>query len=183
MGKQATAQEPNLVLIGYRAVGKSSIGRVLATRLRRPFVDLDELLEEEMGETIAALVARAGWPEFRRREKELVARFARPQGLVLATGGGVVLDPGNIRQLRAGGLLVWLQAQPATIRRRLLHDTGQLARRPGLTSQGTLEEIDTVLAQRQPYYQAAADFCLPVDELSVEAAADRIAAWFRQQLA
>lgn len=181
MKDKSKIQGLNLVLIGYRAVGKTSIGRCLAARWQRPFVDLDELLEQEAGETIPQLVARAGWPEFRRREKELVARFANAQGLILATGGGVVLDPENVAHLRTGGLLVWLRARPETIRRRLARDNQQLQQRPGLTSQGTLAEIEAVLAQRLPLYQAAADFILEVDELSPEEAAARITAWFRSR--
>lgn len=176
-------QKLNLVLIGYRAVGKTSIGQHLAQRLARPFLDLDLLLEQEAGETIADLVARSGWPEFRRREKELVRRFAVPQDLVLATGGGAVLDPDNVANLRQGGRLIWLRARPETIRARLARDAAQLDQRPGLTAAGTLAEIDAVLAQRLPFYQAAADLILDVDHLSVAEAAARIAAWFQEQAA
>ncbi len=174
---EKTGSQPNLVLIGYRAVGKTSIGQRLAALLQRPFLDLDQILEQEAGESIPELVARTGWPEFRRREKELVARLAAPRGLILATGGGVVLDPENVARLRTGGHLVWLRARPETIRARLAQDPEQLQQRPGLTARGTLAEIDSVLQERLPLYQAAADFILEVDELGVEEAATRIAAW------
>ncbi len=85
------------------------------------------------------LVRREGWPEFRRREKALVQRYAARSGQVLATGGGVVLDPENIAQLQATGKLVWLKASPATIKARLSRDLQQTADRPGLTARGTLD--------------------------------------------
>ena len=148
--------ERNLVLIGYRATGKTAVGALLAERLGRPLVDLDQALEMEMGRSIAELVAAKGWPEFRRREKEMVARCARVGGQVLATGGGVVLDPENITILRENGVVVWLQADPGTIRKRLARDQVQESQRPSLTGGGTLDEVAEVLQTRQPLYAAAA---------------------------
>ena len=88
-------EPPNLVLIGYRATGKTSVGEELARILKRPFVDLNRVLVAEAGQSVADLVAQSGWAEFRRREKELVARYRGDRGRVLATGGGVVLDAGK----------------------------------------------------------------------------------------
>ncbi|MGQ9921093.1 MAG: shikimate kinase [Desulfobacca sp.] len=167
----------NIVLIGYRAVGKTTIGALLAAQLRRPFIDLDAEVEAEAGETIASLVQRAGWPEFRRREKEAVQRYAARRGQVLATGGGVVLDPDNIARLRSTGHLIWLKASPATIRARLRQETVQVASRPGLTAQGTLAEIDEVLAAREPFYAAAATLTLDVDLATPEELVQEILHW------
>jgi shikimate kinase len=170
------AQNFNLVLIGYRAVGKSTVGARLADRLGRPFVDFDEILAQEAGESIPDLVAREGWPEFRQREKALVERYAVSQGLILATGGGVVLDAENVARLQASGKLIWLKASPATIKARLSQDPQQTAHRPGLTAQGTLEEVDAVLAAREPLYKAAATVSLAVDDLSAAEVAQHIVA-------
>ena len=164
----------DIVLIGYRAVGKSTIGARVAQRLGRPFIDLDAVLEADFGESIAALVARYGWPEFRRREKEVVRRLAGEGGLVIATGGGVVLDPENVHNLRAHGRLIWLQASPATIRARLEEEQGQVAMRPTLTGRGTLTEIEEVLAARSPLYAAAATVTLAVDNATPEELVDKI---------
>jgi shikimate kinase len=161
--------QDNIVLIGYRAVGKSTIGALLAARLGRPFVDLDAVFEAEAGQSIAAFVEQAGWPAFRQREQELVRRYAGQRGLVIATGGGVVLAPENIALLRASGRLIWLKAAPATIRARLHQDPRQVSDRPSLTGQGTVAEIDAVLAAREPLYAAAADLTLEVDEVPPEA--------------
>lgn len=163
--------ERNLVLIGFRATGKTTVGVLLARALKRTFVDLDQELVAEAGMSIAALVAREGWPGFRRREKELVNRFAHRGALVLATGGGVVLDPENVAALRNGGWVVWLTAPPEVIRQRLYGDDGTAAGRPGLTGADPLTEVEAILAQRQPLYRAAADFVIDTAGLSPEAVA------------
>ena len=150
------SKQPNLVLIGYRATGKTSVGARLAQLLRRPFVDLDEMLVREAGEPIANIVARGGWAEFRRLEKELVARFRHTQGQVLATGGGVVLDPDNVAALRENGIIIWLTAELDTIQSRLAEDQPRDANRPSLTGDDTIREVAEVLEKRYPLYQAAA---------------------------
>jgi shikimate kinase len=167
-------QKFNIVLIGYRAVGKTSVGAQVARRLGRPFIDFDAIVEQEAGESIPDLVSRAGWPEFRRREKTVVYRYASQKGLVLATGGGVILDPDNTARLQATGKLVWLKASPATIKARLTQDRQQNAARPGLTAKGTLDEVDEVLAAREPLYRDAATVILAVDTQSPDALAQRI---------
>lgn len=150
------SRERNLVLIGYRATGKTAVGALLAAQLGRALVDLDQVLEEEAGQSITALVAAQGWAEFRRREKGMVARYGRACGQVLATGGGAVLDPENVAILRENGVVVWLRADPATIQERLSRDQREVSQRPSLTGRSTLEEVAEVLQSRQPLYTAAA---------------------------
>ena len=149
-------RQPNLVLIGYRATGKTSVGARLAMLLHRPFVDLDQVLVWEAGRPIADIVAQGGWAEFRRLEKELVARYAAIPGQVLAPGGGAVLDRDNVAALRENGIIVWLTADPATIQARLAQDQPRDANRPSLTGSDTIREVTEVLNQRAPLYQAAA---------------------------
>jgi shikimate kinase len=166
--------ERNLVLIGGRACGKTSVGRALAQVLKRPFVDLDEALVAEAGRSIADIVAQEGWPGFRRREKALVARYMVLSGQVLATGGGVVLDPENVTILREHGLVIWLRADAATLGRRLRQDQGSQASRPSLTGADPDAEMARVLAERQPLYRAAAHVTLDVAELSIHEIVRRI---------
>lgn len=149
-------RQPNLVLIGYRATGKTAVGARLAKILGYPFVDLDQMLVQEAGEPIVDIVGKGGWAEFRRREKELVARFRHTQGQVLATGGGVVLDPDNVAALRENGIIIWLTADAETIQARLAQDQPRDANRPSLTGGDTIREVAEVLAQRYPLYHAAA---------------------------
>ncbi len=165
--KQQLSPEKNLVLIGYRATGKTSVGAELARLLGRPFVDLDQVLVQEAGQSIADLVAAGGWQEFRRREKELAARWGVRQGQVLATGGGVVLDPENVQVLHKNGIIVWLTADPAIIQSRLDQDRPRDDSRPSLTGSDTIREVEEVLASRRPLYEAAAQLIIDTSHKTI----------------
>ncbi len=160
--------ERNLVLIGYRATGKTSVGAELGRVLGRPFVDLDQVLVQEAGRSVAEIVARGGWEEFRRLEKELVARYRQRWGLVLATGGGVVLDPENVQALRENSIIIWLTAEPAAIQARLAADRPRDASRPSLTGGGTVNEVLEVLKTRVPLYQAAAQIIIDTTQQTID---------------
>ena len=166
----------NLVLIGYRATGKTAAGARLAQVLGRRFVDLDQVLVQEAGQSIAEIVAQRGWEEFRRREKELVARFCHPEGLVLATGGGVVLDDENVQALRQSGLIIWLTADAATIQARLAQDKSPKDSRPSLTGADPLAEVTEVLQSRQRLYLAAAQIIVDTADRSVTQVVEEILA-------
>lgn len=174
-------QGPNLVLIGYRATGKTSVGARLARILKRPFIDLDEVLVQEAGRSIAAIVAQGGWEEFRRREKALVACWGARRGQVLATGGGVVLDPENIEVLRENGIIVWLTADPATIQSRLTRDRPRDRNRPSLTGADTIREVEEVLASRQPLYQAAAQVIIDTTHRSLDQVVEQVLAALKEK--
>jgi shikimate kinase len=141
-------------------------------------VDLDQVLVEEAGQTIAEIVAQSGWEEFRRREKELVARYSTRRGLVLATGGGVVLDLENIRVLQKNGIVIWLTADPATIRGRLSLDRGEESR-PSLTGKDSISEVREVLKARQHLYLAAAQIIINTVGQTVTEVMDQILAAVR----
>jgi shikimate kinase len=160
-------RHPNLVLIGYRATGKTAVGVRLAEMLGCTFVDLDQALVQEAGRPIADIVAQGGWAEFRRLEKELVARYRDTRGLVLATGGGAVLDPDNVTALRKNGILIWLTADPAAIQARLAQDQPRDSNRPSLTGGDTIREVLEVLKERSPLYQAAAQISIDTTHRSV----------------
>jgi shikimate kinase len=172
-------QQPNLVLIGYRATGKTSVGARLAEILGRPFVDLDQALVQEAGRPIVDIVAQGGWAEFRRLEKELVARFRHTQGHVLATGGGVVLDPDNVAALQENGIIIWLTAAPDTIQARLAQDLPQKANRPSLTGSDTIREVAEVLAARQPLYEAAAQITVDTTRQDIAQVVESVLAAIR----
>jgi len=160
-------KEHNLVLIGARACGKTSVGQALARVLQRPFVDLDEVLVSEAGQSIAEIVEAEGWPGFRQREKELVVRLGGHPGQVLAPGGGVVLDPENVDFLRKHALVIWLYADPATLRQRLRQDQGSRDYRPSLTGADPGTEMERVLAEREPLYRASAHLSLDTTGLAI----------------
>jgi shikimate kinase len=166
----------NLVLIGYRATGKTSVGAALARALNRPLVDLDQVLVAEAGRSVAEIVANEGWEEFRRREKDLVARYRQSRGQVLATGGGVVLDPENVEALRENGIIIWLTAEAATIQARLDADRPGEEFRPSLTGRDSVSEVLEVLKIREPLYRAAAQLIIDTTQPSIPQVVEEILA-------
>lgn len=146
-----------VVLIGYRACGKTTVGHVLATRLGWRFIDTDAEIEREAGRTVAELVAAEGWTGFRARERAVVERVSRAPQAVIACGGGAVLDEANRSALKRDALVVYLKCDPATLARRLAADPATASQRPGLTGADAAAEVEQVLREREPVYEAAAD--------------------------
>ena len=165
----------NIVLIGYRGSGKSSIGKRLAARLGMDFVDTDPLIVERAGRTIREIFQAEGEAGFRRREAEVIAEAAARANVVIAAGGGAILRPENVAALQRGGKVVWLKASPEVLFAHIQADAGTAATRPNLTASGGLEEVRKVLEARTPLYQAAADVSLEVTDLGIEEAAARLA--------
>jgi shikimate kinase len=150
----------NLVLIGYRGTGKSTVGRMLASRLKRRLISSDAEIVRRAGESIPDIVKRAGWDGFRDLESKVLLELSAQDNLIIDTGGGAILRPENVEALRRGGRLFWLTATVDTIRRRIRADT----QRPSLTGKKSfLEEITEVLAEREPKYRAAAHEVVPTD--------------------
>jgi len=153
-----------LVLIGYRGTGKSTVGRILAEELGRPFLDSDRKIEALSGRSIRSIFAESGEPAFRDWEERALAELTGESlGAILATGGGAVLREANRRRLRGFGFVAWLTADPEELARRLEADGAGLAARPALTTAGTLQEITQVLEARSPLYADLADAVIPTD--------------------
>ncbi len=153
----------NIILTGFMGTGKSSVGRVLADRLGYRYCDLDALIVAAAGSSINEIFARHGEAHFRRIEAEMVRSIANMSGLVVATGGGAVLDPENRRQLRAAGFVVNLTAPAAEIFKRLQGEN----ERPLLKEEKSLEKIGVMLQEREPFY-ADADIRIDTTGKSVE---------------
>jgi shikimate kinase len=164
----------NIYLIGYRCTGKTSVGRLLAGRIGWGFADSDAEICAPLGLSVTQIVARQGWDGFRRLEARAMGRLCGRDATVVATGGGVVLCAENVRLMKANGVVIWLQAAPATIAARLRADTGSGDQRPGLTSLDPDQEIVATLADRGPLYETAADFTVITDGLSVARVCDRV---------
>ncbi len=158
----------NIVLIGYRGCGKSTIGKLLAARLGLAFVDTDELISERAGKTIKEIFDQAGEAGFRELEAAVVADVAARDNTVIAAGGGVVLGSENIALLKRRGKLIWLQATPEVLWRRIQADQQTVRTRPNLTTAGGLAEVQHLLALRAPLYRQAADITVDVSSLDVE---------------
>jgi len=171
----------NLVLIGYRCTGKSTVGCRLAARLKMRFVDTDDLIEERQHISISEIVKAHGWDHFRSLEKQVIAEISTEDDLVIALGGGAVLDIQNVGAMKRNGFLIWLKADSKTLFQRMGEDSRTLSRRPTLTGQGTLEEMDEVIAYREPFYQRASEVCLDTAALQAEAVVEKIVSIFREK--
>jgi shikimate kinase len=158
----------SIILIGYRGTGKTTVGRLLAERLRWAFVDADDEIEAAAGCSIAEIFAREGEAGFREREMRVIAKLAQTTGSVVSLGGGAVLRVENRAALRAAGQVIWLTASPQTILARLTRDATTAARRPNLTSRGGLAEIEELLTSRQPLYRECATLTIDTEGRTAE---------------
>lgn len=161
----------NIVLIGYRGTGKTPIARWLASTTGRDLFCMDARIAERAGCPIAEYVQREGWEAFRDLESAVALEAAAQRNAVIDCGGGVVLRRRNVDALKATGVMIWLTATVATIAARIAGD----GNRPSLTgTKSAVEEIEEVLAQREPLYRAAADFTVDTDAISGETAGQLI---------
>jgi shikimate kinase len=171
-------RQSRIILIGYRGTGKTTVGGLLAARLGWEFADADDLIEALAGTSVAAIFAAEGEAGFRDREAAALRELCRRERLVLATGGGAVLRQANRDLLRGAGLVAWLTAGPETIWARLRGDPATAARRPNLTLAGGIDEVQNLLAAREPLYRELAHVAVDADAPSPEAVADAIfTAW------
>ena len=155
----------NVVLIGYRGTGKSTVGKVVAVRLGRPLVSTDKEIIRRAGSSIPDIVAAHGWNYFRDLESAVCQELAGQNNLVIDTGGGAILRQQNVDVFKRNGRLIWLTASVETIAARIGGDT----QRPSLTgTKSHVEEIRDVLTERTPKYQAAADVTIATDGRSVD---------------
>jgi shikimate kinase len=156
-------QKEKVILTGFRATGKTSVGKILAKRLGYDFVDTDKAIEIRQGETISDMVARDGWDLFRSKENEMLQELTVSKKMVIAAGGGAVMHEEAWAELRKNGLTVWLTANPETICTRLAGDSATEGQRPSLTDKGTLNEIAMVLKEREEMYRLGSDLSLSTE--------------------
>jgi shikimate kinase len=154
----------NIVLIGYRGTGKSTVGRLLAARLGREFVSTDAEIVKRALRTIPEIVAQQGWDYFRDLESDICRELASRDQLVIDTGGGAILRAQNVEALKKDGTLFWLTASVETIAKRIGGDN----QRPSLTgTKSFVDEIQDVLRERTPKYRAVADHIIRTDDRSI----------------
>lgn len=163
-------KKSNIILTGFMGTGKTSVGKQLASLLRMDFVDTDMEIERITGLKIPEIFQRYGEQRFREEERAVVKRVAALQNAVVATGGGVVLNPENMRDLRKNGVVVLLLARPEVIACRVQSSEGRplLAVREGL-----IERIESLLRERAPYYQDC-DFEVDTSDLQIHEVVERI---------
>lgn len=164
-----------IVIIGYRATGKSSVSALLGERLGLPVVDTDAEVERTAGKTIAEIFAGEGEPAFRDKEAAAVAAtIARAEPLVISTGGGAILREESRRLLRGSGRVFWLTASRETIYYRMHSDATNSDRRPPLTDLSPLLEIESVLNFRNPIYQETAHYKIDTENKTIDRIVDEI---------
>jgi shikimate kinase len=171
---------PRVTLVGYRCSGKSAVAAALAEQLACGWVDADDVLERELGMSIADLVQSGGEPVFRDAEAEILATLLSGEPGVVATGGGAVLRESS-RQLlkRHGRPVVWLSAPTDVILRRLAADPATPSRRPALGGGDVVDEVADSLAKREPFYREVADGILDTSLDPPWRLAERIVVWLR----
>ncbi|MBU6199743.1 MAG: shikimate kinase [Xanthomonadaceae bacterium] len=168
---------PNLFFIGPMGAGKSTLGKRVAEALGLPFFDLDHEIQEHCGADIPLIFDIEGEAGFRRRESATLAEFAAREGIVLATGGGAILDADNRRALRERGFVVYLETTVDEQLERLARDR----KRPLLAAPDRRERLLALAAQRDPLYREIANLTLPAGHRgSAAAIAQRLAATIAQ---
>jgi len=160
-----------LWLIGMMGSGKSSVGREVAAAHRLDFIDTDALVSSVTESSVADVWSTDGEATFRRLESQMIASAAAGKKVVVATGGGVVLDPQNIATMRDAGLVVWLKASPSTLAARLGEGTGRPLLAGADDPVGVLREL---LATREDRYARAAHARVDTDDKPVAAVVDEV---------
>jgi shikimate kinase len=162
---------PNIFLIGPMGTGKTTIGKQLAKLLGLEFNDSDKEIQRRTGVDIPTIFDFEGEEGFRRREKAVIEELTGIDGLVLATGGGCVLDPDNRNNLSTRGVVVYLHCTPEQQYERTMRDRN----RPLLQTEDPLSRLKTLMEQRDPYYRSAADMVVTTERRSALSVAKEIA--------
>ena len=151
--------------------GKSIVGKLLADRLGREFLELDDIIEKREGTTIREIFEKKGETYFRRIEKEVVKEASQKKGIIISAGGGAIIDEENFNNLKKHGVIICLEASPEVILKR----TKGLTCRPLLNVPDPKKRIEELLEERAPYYKKA-DFRINTDSLTIEEVVEKIIA-------
>lgn len=157
----------NVFLVGLMGAGKTTVGRILARRLRLRFYDSDQEVERRCGVKIPVIFEIEGEAGFRAREQQALAELTTLRGIVLATGGGAVLSQENRERLAAGGTVIYLNARPEDLYARVRNDRN----RPLLATADPLARLRELHRERDPLYRAIADVVVDTGRQSVTALA------------
>jgi shikimate kinase len=164
----------HLWLIGMMGSGKTAVAAELGVRWDVPSLDTDAEVVKRTGCSIGQLWGERGEEAFRDMEAAAVRRIAGKPASVVATGGGAVLDDGNVAAMRGSGSVVWLSAPPEILSARVGSGKG----RPLLEGDSSEIRLAEILKTRSPLYSAASDFALDIGKLSVPEVADKVEAWW-----
>jgi shikimate kinase len=160
----------NVFLVGMMGAGKTTAGRLMARRLKRPFYDSDQEIERRCGVKVPVIFDIEGETGFRQREAAVIAELAALENVVLATGGGAVLAAPSRRLLAARGTVIYLHAQPEALYARVRHDKN----RPLLAIPDPLARLKELYVQRDPLYREIADIVADTGPQSVQSLARQL---------
>ena len=161
----------NIALIGFMGTGKTAVGKVLTEKLGKEFVELDPLIEQKAGKPIPEIFKQGGEIAFRELEIEVTKEVAEKKNVVIACGGGVVLNKINIDRLRKESLIVYLTASPKIILKRTSNDAEE---RPLLKVANPTLTIQQLLRFRKPFYERAADIKINTSKLDISSIVEQI---------
>ena len=161
----------SIALIGFMGVGKTAVGKALAGKLSKKFIELDSLIEQKAGKTIPEIFKQDGEIAFRELEIAVTKEVAKGKNQVIACGGGVVLNKINIDRLRNESIIVYLTASPKVILKRV---SGGGMERPLLEASNQALTIQGLLTFRKPFYERAADIKIDTSKLDVESIVEQI---------
>jgi shikimate kinase len=161
----------SIALIGFMAIGKSAVGKVLAAKTGKTFIEIDSLIEEKAGKSVKRIFREEGEIAFREYEIAMIKEFFFKKNLILACGGGAVLNKINIDRLKQEAVIIWLTASIQSILERI-KNSGET--RPLISGKDLEKEVQSLLRFRQPFYQRAADIKVDTTGLTVDQAAEAI---------
>lgn len=165
----------NIVLIGMRGSGKSTVAKILAERLKRPYVEMDDEVVKRSCMTIVDIFAKHGPEYFRDRESEVVDELMTHTDAIISTGGGVVLRDRNVQMLKKNSVCIWLKAPAESLLQHTENDPKTAHHRPKLTDKEyPLEEVHELMRIREPLYEKAADEIIDTESLLLEDVAQKI---------
>jgi len=167
----------NLLLVGHRGSGKTTVGQLVARRLGWRFIDLDDYIVKHSGRSIAQIFESQGEAGFRLMERRALESLKKARNHVIALGGGTVMDPDNRALAKKLGKIVWLKAPAAVLWSRISQDPHTARTRPSLTGTGGLSEVETVLAQREPIYRETASHTIDTLSLTPRDIAEAVEMW------
>ena len=167
----------NIALIGFMGVGKTAVGRALAEKLHKQFVEMDSLIEQKTGRSIPDIFQQDGEIAFRELEIETTKEVAPGKNLVIACGGGIILNKINIDRLRQEAVVILLTASPHII---LQRTSGDGVIRPLLEVPDPALAIRELLKFREPCYERAADVAIDTSKLDIDAVVELITGKFKE---
>ncbi len=161
----------NIALIGFMGTGKTAVAKVLAQKLDKEYIELDAIITNKAGKSIDKIFRQDGEIRFRELEIEATKEIAHKKNAIIACGGGIVLNTINIDRLRTESVIICLTASPTVVLKRT---SSEKDTRPLLKVSDRLQQIKTLLKNRQPFYRRAADITINTSGLTIASVADKI---------